>query len=477
VNVGTRLRGAFAIYIALLAGLSIYHVRTTKRTVTAGRAVTAIAVRLFASSIQLERIQQISRDAEKFLFLRGDRDYLANVQKAMAEYDADLRRIDTLSLRPREQAVLVPLVADWEQAKLLAATLGGKQDSVVAAEFQRSLDRVHTGTQTLAAASQSAMEEELDEAEKAELAAEKVTLIAAGGAVLLSLILSALVARSILEPLKQLTKGTREVSAGHFAHRLTPAGSDELAQLSREFNVMTERLDELDRMKREFVSKVSHDLKTPLSSMQETNSVLLDGVPGPLTPKQRQLLEITQDSAQRLSTMLNKLLDLSRLEAGLQPERQTIDVRPIVRQSVERVKEGAAGPRVSLSSNDAASALLIRGNADDLSQVFDNLLENALKFSPFDGNVRVCVSDRAARGEVLVTVADDGPGIPDEEKLRVFGRFYQTEAGRGVRSRGVGLGLSICQEIVNAHGGTIWVTDNEPRGSVFHVRLPKVNGA
>ena len=100
---------------------------------------------------------------------------------------------------------------------------------------------------------------------------------------------------------------------------------------------MTERLDELDRMKRDFVSKVSHDLKTPLSSMQETISALLDELPGPLTPKQRQLLELNRDGGKRLSAMLSKLLDLSRIEAGLEPDFQMVDVVQLVRHSVERM--------------------------------------------------------------------------------------------------------------------------------------------
>src|SRR5439155_19008943 len=135
---------------------------------------------------------------------------------------------------------------------------------------------------------------------------------------------------------------------------LTTRGSDELSELAREFNAMTERLGELDRMKQAFVSKASHDLKTPLSSMQETNGVLLDEVPGPLTPKQRKLLEINQDSARRLSGMLNKLLDLSRLESAVEAERQLVDVRTLVRRSVER-RAGGGGDladRVSLTVAD-----------------------------------------------------------------------------------------------------------------------------
>jgi signal transduction histidine kinase len=262
--------------------------------------------------------------------------------------------------------------------------------------------------------------------------------------------------------------------------------------VAREFNVMTERLDELDRMKREFVSKVSHDLKTPLSSMQETTAVMLDEVPGPLTPKQRKLLVINQESGQRLYAMITKLLDLSRIEAGLGAERQLVDVTSLLHRSVDYLEQGSAASRFTLTAGESGR-LHVLGDLEALTQVFDNLLDNALKFSPFDGHVAVRITSLSSRGDmpperwaalrrdgrtpgaVLVTVSDEGPGITDEEKERVFERFYQTDAGRGVRARGVGLGLAICREIIAVHGGAIWVTDNEPRGSVFYVLLPSAS--
>ena len=492
MNVRTKLGGAFAVYIALLAGLSVYHISTTRRVVSSGHALYDIATRLrTGSTIQLNRIAQVHSDAAKYV-LTHDARYLAKFQRIMKEYDDELQELGSASLRENERALLAPLTVQWDTAKALAARIAAKPDTLLLADFQQLLDRVHSTTVGLGAASQNAMAEELEAATRTEQEAERVTQYAATAAFLLTVLLSAMLARSILDPLNRLAEGTREVSAGRFTHRIKANGTDELAQVSREFNVMIERLDAVDKIKREFVSKVSHDLKTPLSSMQETQGVLLDEVAGPLTPKQRQLLEITQESAQRLSAMLNKLLDLSRIEAGIEPERQTVDVRPLLRRSVERVMgvRSDSGPRVSLVINEGPQRFLVRGDADGLTQVFDNLLENALKFSPPGGEVRVRLTDFSARGDipaerwnalrrrgltpgaVLVTVADDGPGVPDEEKEKVFARFYQTEAGRAVRSRGVGLGLAICQEIVSDHGGAIWIADNEPRGSVFHVLLP-----
>jgi two-component system sensor histidine kinase GlrK len=494
VNVRTKLRGAFAVYIALLAGLSLYHVHTTQRAVASAHQLSEIAKRLSASStVQLARLSDIEDDAQKYLITR-DTLYRDKTERAIADYDAELRHIDSLELTPRERTLVPPLVADWQRAVQLAREVPDKSVSPEGvawrSKFPEAIDHVRARTQALARASEEAMNAELVNSEETEAEAEQSALLAAAGAVLLSLVMSALLARSILVPLAQLAEGTREVSAGRFSHRLTPTGNDELARVAREFNVMTEKLDELDRMKRDFVSKVSHDLKTPLSSMQETTAVMLDEVPGPLTAKQRQLLLINQESGQRLSGMITKLLDLSRIEAGLETEHRLVDIRPLVYRSVAHLVEGSSADRVSASIPDTEPRQVVSGDADSLAQVFDNLLDNALKFSPFDGKVRVALVDHATRGDippdrwallrrpdqkagaVHVTVSDEGPGVTDEEKERIFDRFYQTEAGRAARSRGVGLGLAICREIIATHGGAIWVSDNEPRGSVFHVLLP-----
>jgi signal transduction histidine kinase len=496
MSVATKLRGAFALYIALLAALLVYHVRTVQHTVASGHALAEISERLSVTSTgQIARIAQMSSDAEKYLVTQ-DHGYLDKLQQTARDYGSELRRVGAQPLDAGERAQLVPLAVDWQQAEALAGLLAAGESALSPAaqsvpRLQQALDRVRVGTEQLGEASQDAMTRELSASERAGADAERVSWFTAIGALCLSVALSALLARSILEPLSRLKHGTREVAAGRFGHRLDANGHDELAQVARDFNSMTERLDELDRMKRDFVSKISHDLKTPLSSMRETNGVLLDELPGPLTPKQRRLLEIQQESAVRLAAMLSKLLDLSRIEAGLEPDFQMLDVAQLVRSSIDRVSTARSESGVSVAFAEPSSRQLVRADAEGLAQVLDNLIENALKFSPADGEVRVEVTDvppasdrvpaaewAAVRqrglhdGAVLISVIDQGPGVPDEEKRRVFDRFFQAQAGRAVRGRGVGLGLTICREIVGQHGGAIWISDNTPHGAVFNVLLP-----
>ncbi|MEX2153116.1 MAG: HAMP domain-containing sensor histidine kinase [Gemmatimonadaceae bacterium] len=478
MRVAFKLRAAFALYTALMAAVLVFHVRTNRRAVERGRALASVSSRVrVTSTVQPERLSQMSSVAEKYLVTR-DGGYLEKLVELAIAHGEELERLQTSGSSGEERAQLLRVVERWRhlEAEVLRLTDASGQSSEVALEVVGGLDRpigeLQALTMRLTEASRTTMARELAAAERSARTAERVSWFTAVGALLSSLLLTALLIRSIVRPLQTLTQGTREVSASRFAYRLDASGTDEFAQVATDFNAMTERLGELDRMKRDFVSNVSHDLKTPLSSMQETIDVMLDELPGPLSETQRRLLSLNQESARRLSSMVSKLLELSRIESVPARKARLVDVGRLARDAVDRAT-GWPGrkPVVKLIASDAQPRLL---HADDeaIAQLLDNLLENAVKFSPPAGTVRVTVGDTNAQGGVLITVADEGPGIPDAEKERVFDRFYQTEAGRAVASRGAGLGLSICKHIVEQHEGAIWVTDYEPRGSVFCVLLP-----
>lgn len=485
MNVASKLRGAFALYIALLAAVLLYHVRTIRHSVERGHALTATSARLRAiSNDQVARVTEMNSTAEKYLVTR-DRGYLDKFVGLATAYGESLDRYRAQRLTEEERARVTPLASQWsvvegETRGLVEAAQPGAATAAVGdavTRLEHALDELHVRTQHMAAAAQAAMTRQLAESERAARSAEGFSWSAAFGALLLSVLLSALLVRSIVRPLERLAHGTREISAGRFGYRLEATGHDEFSQVAREFNTMTARLDELDRMKRDFVSNVSHDLKTPLSSMQETTEVLLEQLPGPLTETQRRLLRLNQEGGQRLAAMIAKLLEISRLDSAPAPDVEVTDIGLLARYAVGRANTAwssrGGGPSVTLSEADRQ--LRVRVDSEGISQVLDNLLENAIKFSPPDGVVRVSVAEQG--GAVVISVADEGPGIPDADKERVFERFYQTKAGRAVRSRGVGLGLSICRHIVAMHGGTIRVTDNVPTGSVFSVMLPGLVGA
>jgi signal transduction histidine kinase len=490
MTVARKLAVAFALHIFILSGLLIYHVRTIRESVSIAYELTDISSRTYNTAAeQVRRVVLMEENAAKH-WVTGDSGYVDRFNELYSEYAAELAALNAQPLSEAERARLGILLEDWNSFSDLAATLGSLHEvpdtQRSLAQLQAGLDSLHGHTQRLSEASHQSLVSQLQRASLAARRAERLSWIAATGALVLSILISAVIVRSITDSLSRLAHGTREVARGRFGHRLDTSRGDEFAQVARDFNTMTERLDELDRMKQDFISKVSHDLKTPLASMQETIDVLLDEVPGPLGAKQRRLLELNQESGRRLYSMIGKLLDLSRLEAGvIEPSVEVIDLSQLLKD----VSDAHARRGVHVPAAVPDDPVLLECDRDRILRLLDNLVENALKFADGDVDVALRLHDaqptdvppetwsavtRASEqgGVAHIIVSDDGPGVPDAYKVRIFERFFQGEEGRAVASRGVGLGLTICREIASIHGGAIWVADRPGGGSEFHVLLP-----
>jgi two-component system sensor histidine kinase GlrK len=245
-------------------------------------------------------------------------------------------------------------------------------------------------------------------------------------------------------------------------------------------------------MKRDFVAHVSHELRAPLASIQETIHVLLEQIPGPLSEKQRHLLELNLASGRRLSAMIGNLLDLSRMEAGvMEYELKGNDLVGLARTVVAELQPGAGERELAIELEVPDQPLMVECDGDRIMQIIRNLLGNAIKFSPRGKAITVSVASTPTlpvslpeswRGKVLstpegkqfalLTVTDSGPGVPDEHKERIFEKFHQVRQGKKIMGQGAGLGLAISRTIAEAHHGALWVADNPGGGSVFHLVVP-----
>ena len=233
-----------------------------------------------------------------------------------------------------------------------------------------------------------------------------------------------------------------------------------------------QRLKELDKMKSDFVSNVSHELRTPLTAVKGSVDNMLDGLTGPLNEKQSRYLTRIKSNADRLTRLINDILDLSRIEAG------KIDLKPAVLPLVTLAKEVAEGLRpvavdklISLEVASPDANATAWADRDKVIQVLVNLIGNAVKFTPTHGKVSVTV-ERNGDAWVQTSVADTGPGIPLEEANRIFDKFYQIAQVGKQKARGTGLGLAISKALVEMHGGRIWVESEVDRGSTFFFTLP-----
>jgi signal transduction histidine kinase len=237
------------------------------------------------------------------------------------------------------------------------------------------------------------------------------------------------------------------------------------------FKDMAERLA-LERMKSEFVALASHELRTPLTSVLGYLQLVLDGEAGPLSEEQERLLRVVERSAVRLERLVGDVLLVAQADAGrLRLHRQPVDLGAVVRQSVEgaRPSAEAAGVALELWQEPLPPILADR---DRLAQVLDNLVSNALKFTPREG--RVTVRCAAQGGRVEVEVADTGIGIPQEEQDQLFERFYRSSVATRQAIPGTGLGLAIVKTIVEAHDGAVRLESHEGRGTTVVVSLPLV---
>jgi len=287
------------------------------------------------------------------------------------------------------------------------------------------------------------------------------------GAVFLAL--AAVLSTVLLRRLRALTASMRIVAGGDYSHRLAVQGRDEVAELGNEFNSLTERLDTTEQQRRRFVSDASHELKTPLASIRLlSDSIVQTGNMDSDT--MREFVADIGNEAERLQRTTEKLLDLSRLDDGVQVVPVPVDVKQVTLDAIAVLRPLANEKNVLLRCS-LQDGCVIMATTEDLFHILFNLMENAVKYNEPGGSVRITLE--ADSSSVRFSVADTGIGIPEADRLNIFTRFYRVDKARSREAGGSGLGLSIVHDAVLAHGGTIAVGENKPKGSVFIVTFPR----
>jgi signal transduction histidine kinase len=296
-------------------------------------------------------------------------------------------------------------------------------------------------------------------------------LLQAGAVALLaSVALALLVTRWVTRPLRRMGAAARAVAEGDYRSPIPPDGPSEVRDLAAVFNRMVERVNVGRQAQRDFVANVSHDLKTPLTAIQGFAQAILDGAAAD-EPSRRHAASVIRSEAERLHRLVEDLLDLARIDAGQMAfTMEALDLSGIVRAVAERLSLKAAAKGVRVENRVSTLPALV-GDGDRLAQVFTNLLDNAIHHTPAAGLVTLSSEERP--GWAVIHVDDTGPGIPAEDLSRIFERFYQVDkARRGDESRGVGLGLAISREVVEAHHGRLSAQSALGSGSRFTVQLP-----
>jgi signal transduction histidine kinase/DNA-binding response OmpR family regulator len=324
-----------------------------------------------------------------------------------------------------------------------------------------------------------------------------LTLVSIG----ISLIVAVALATRITKPLSELTAGAKEIAQGHFDRRLDIRSNDELQILAESFNDMTKRLKhnvealeesnkklaavneelkELDRMKSDLLANVSHELRTPLTAIKGYTDYILERKLGGINDKQEKGLIVVQRNLERLSKSINALLDFSRMDVGrIVLNIQPFPLAPLVDQIHTTVRSELEKKGLTLETQIDPSLPSVIADREKLSAVLENLVINAIKFTPDGGRITISAARTPAGSKpgVDIAVADTGIGIAPDQLARIFQRFHQVDSSSTRRFGGVGLGLAIVKSILEAHDSTIQVESQEGRGTVFRFNLPVVDRA
>ncbi len=289
-------------------------------------------------------------------------------------------------------------------------------------------------------------------------------------ALLISSVLAFLLSRWVADPLQKVVLAARNYPAADI-QPVSPRGPREVQDLAKAFNSMISRVDNGQKSQKDFVADVSHELKTPLTSIQGFAQAILDNTAD--TPESRKhAAQIIFDESGRMHRMALDLLDLARLEGGIADLKMAeLDVAALLQNIIEKFTPRAQRANVNLELDKIENLPALIGDGDRLAQVFTNLVDNALKFTPKGGQVTFSAKNVGAEMELSVT--DTGPGVPKEALPRLFDRFYQVDESRaGGVHHSTGLGLAIVKEIVQAHGGRIGVRSRVGQGTTFTINLP-----
>ncbi len=322
-------------------------------------------------------------------------------------------------------------------------------------------------------ASQAALEQMFGPAEQAYLTAIGNTLwLACGLAVLAAVVLGLVLVRRILGPVRALTSAARRVGAGDFDQRVPVRSQDELGELAATFNTMAEAIGRQEALRRRMAADIAHELRTPLAVIQANLEAMLDGV----RPLSTDTVADIHKETELLSRLVTDLRDLSLAEAGQLPlHKEPTDLDALARASAMRFASKAEGKGVRLVVEGTEGLPRADVDPDRIAQVLGNLLDNALRHTPRGGEVAVRLERGAQRDEAQVMVRDTGPGVKVEHLPNVFEHFYRADHARSRTNGGSGIGLAVVRQLVEAHGGRVWVESPPGQGANFGFVLPSAD--
>jgi two-component system sensor histidine kinase GlrK len=465
------LIAGFTLVMLPLVGALAYSAWHTERLAAQSRsAVYNASQAARASRSMIERISAIERLAQQITVLE-DPELIASYARVHRSFRALAAEIALLPLDEVQGDALQRTVKE-EQALYERLTDPDRMARVPPAELDARMDRLIDSARDVLAINNRIVDREVERlranADEVQRGLMVLVLFSTAVALAIALILT----RAIARPIAQIDGAIRQLGGADFARPIDVRGPDDLRYLGHRLDWLRRRLDEFETQKNRFLRHVSHELKTPLTALREGAELLHDEVGGPLTPTQRQVVSIMRDNSVKLQRLIEELLDYQRaLHAAASLEVRTVRLDALVTDAARAHQLAAASKGLRLRIE--AVAATVEADPEKLRSIVDNLISNAVKFTPPGGTIVVRAGVSAARaGEAEIDVVDSGPGIPAEERESVFNLFFRGRTKGESAVQGSGLGLAIARELVEAHGGQIAVVGGGSGGH-FRVTLPR----
>jgi two-component system sensor histidine kinase GlrK len=467
----------YLVFILLISIVSIFSIYQLHEVNKVSRSIILIDDTLLAYYEKLTNTLFLETRNDKKFIIMQDRTFYDGYQQAKLDFNQQLFEADHIAKAPAVRNALSTIslhhqrlveLFEEEISFLKAATPYAKE--WYAAEKENNANLILGVLKDLKQSSEKDVIRKVVVLSEMGRKASNMAVLITSIALFISLILSVFATRSITIPLVAMKKQTREIATGNLDGNLHISSPPEIAELAESFNSMRQRLKEVDTMKADFFSLMSHELRTPLTSIKEGTTMLLEGLGGEMSGKQERLLSIIAEESNRLIGLVNSLLDLSKMEAGmLEYHFAPGDMAVLIRQVLTEIHPLAESKHIVIEQ-DVGEASAVRVDAERILQVLRNLIGNAVKFCPMRGRIAIVL--RPVDNGLEVAVSDSGPGIPAEHVERIFGKFQQVSSANVANVKGTGLGLAIVKNIMNAHGGRVWVESEQGHGSTFFLFLP-----
>jgi signal transduction histidine kinase len=440
----------------------------SERIVSKNYAITDHSKKMFESLLSME-------ENEKKYRLLHKNDYLTFFEEAQEAFDLSLRKVLALENKGHKMSPNWRKVYDKYQAYAdpeNASRNGVPSDSPKIWIPEKVINEWIELISAARLENQIEVEDATRELNRRGRKSVHNALIGLGISSLVGLLGVVYLAYSMIRPLKDLMRGIRSVAKDRYSEPVRIHSKDELGELAAAFNEMAEQLRQEERLRSDFISMLSHEIRTPLTSIRESVNMVGEEVMGPITDRQRRFLEIAGSEIGRICDLLNHLMQASRLEPGaLKLHLDRVDSFTLVAACIESLKPAAEVKQIEITSEVPPEIPDVLGDAQYLQQVFLNLMGNAIKFSDPQTNVWIRVARNSKQNQLIFKIVDNGPGILEEDQVKLFSKFYRAPSVRDHQD-GVGLGLSITKNIVEAHSGTIWVESQVGQGSTFSFTLP-----